>query len=131
LVQISYFIGIFAVAAGVSFLFHAYLACLRQTRLARPTVFALDILFWVGILALVAVCLFRINAGELRSYVWLALLSGVGWYYYRLYDRVKGWVDHMAHRLVACTRKNFRILVIPLHKICALRSLWRRQPPEA
>jgi hypothetical protein len=130
LVQLRHFVLVFVVAVALSLMFHFYCVCLRQARFTRRAVFWLDFLFWAALVAVAGVCLFFINAGELRGYVWLAFFCGGVWYYRRFSRRLRGRMEVGADCLAAFTRKSFRVFFIPLHKIRILtRRRFQSAPP--
>ncbi len=65
-----------------SLIFHYYQQTIRSMRVGRNSLYVMDIILWMIMIILIAAALLIINQGEIRVYVFIALLVG-GLVYYK------------------------------------------------
>ncbi len=80
--QVQYFFNTLLLGVVLGLFFHFYWMLLQNVRPGKRLVTLTDVLFCLFLLFLIGGALLFINAGDLRLYVWLALIVG-GWIYKR------------------------------------------------
>lgn len=83
LAQIQAFMLTFILGILAGLIFHYYQSTLRNIRIGRYLLYLLDLIMWIIMLIIMGIALLVINQGEIRAYVFIALISG-GLVYYRL-----------------------------------------------
>jgi spore cortex biosynthesis protein YabQ len=86
LAQIQAFMLTFILGILAGLIFHYYQSTLRNIRIGRYLLYLLDLIMWIIMLIIIGIALLVINQGEIRAYVFIALISG-GLVYYKLLAR--------------------------------------------
>lgn len=86
LAQIQAFLltSVLGIMAGL--IFHYYQLTIRSMRVGRYPLYALDVIMWIIMMIIIAAALLIINQGEMRVYVFIALVAG-GLVYYKWLSR--------------------------------------------
>jgi len=90
LAQIQAFLLTSILGIIASLIFHYYQLTIRSMRVGRYPLYAMDIILWIIMIIMIAAALLMINQGEMRVYVFIALLVG-GLVYYK-------WLSRYAHQ---------------------------------
>lgn len=81
-------------------IFHYYQLFIRQARVGKYTLYVMDLLLWLMLIALVFWAMICINQGEVRFYVLAALLIGILIYFRLLSVRFDRVLSYAASRNV-------------------------------
>jgi len=117
-----------------------YRAWQSAVRYRRTTVIMLDLFLWCVLAVLVWSLMLVLNGGEIRLYVFLALLTG-----YLIYRRMAGthitgawlWCARTICRIYRCVRRVINTLCLPLRwglrtarRIMRRLTMMRKSPPD-
>ena len=81
LAQIEAFMLTFMLGMMAGLIFHYYQSVIRSLRIGKYSLYLMDFILWILMIIFIAAALLLINQGEIRVYVFLALLVGGGAYY--------------------------------------------------
>lgn len=93
--------------AGLGLLFDTYRVVSGEFRFPRWLIPPLDLLYWLAGTVVVFRILFESNGGEVRLYVFLAILIGVSFYF----GLLSGYVVRTIRNLIETCRKIIRFLL--------------------
>jgi len=86
--QIQAFLLTFFLGAIAGLIFHYYQSTIRSLRIGRYLLYLMDFILWIIMIVIIGAALLVINQGEMRVYVFIALISGGGLYYKCLSQRL-------------------------------------------
>ena len=126
--QVQYFLRTVGLGLLLGLAFHFYWLLLRAARPSRRLITLTDALFSLFLLLLIGGALLLINAGEVRFYVWLALLLG-GWLYRKwLFERLAPGLEKLCRGIVRLGRRTARLgkTILRPVRICTqnVKGLW-------
>jgi len=111
--QIKAFFLTLVVGMMVGTLLHLYQASLRAAHPKRCCLYLMDFFIWMILILLVFSALLIINRGEMRVYVFIALILGIVLYYYRLSAGLDQPLNRLAQTLVMVNRTMMRFITWP------------------
>ena len=125
--QVQYFFSTAFLGIALGFFFHFYWLILRSVRPGKRLITLTDILFCFFLLLLLGGALLLINAGDLRFYVWLALLLG-GWIYKKwIFRPLSPFLETISRGLLKGCGFFTRFIGRPLWGLAKrLNRLWKR-----
>lgn len=132
LAQIEAFFLTFIVGMLAGLIFHYYQTTIRSLRVGRIVLYLMDFILWIMLIIIIAAALLVINQGEMRVYVFLALITGGAVYYLSLARRLQPPVYFLGKSTAYILRKIGDWTTKPLIKAAAwLREQYRmrRRPP--
>jgi len=84
---------------------------------------------WIFLIGIVFGILLWINLGEIRVYVFIALLTGIIIYYKKIAPQLKNRLSAIARMNSLFIRKGLNLFLVPLSKAwLILKSLFNRSP---
>ena len=86
--QIQAFLLTFFLGAIAGLIFHYYQSTIRSLRIGRYLLYLMDFILWIIMIVIIGAALLVINQGEMRVYVFIALICGGGIYYKCLAQRL-------------------------------------------
>jgi len=89
LVQIQAFLLTLVLGVAAGLIFHYYQLTIKSLRVGKYPLYAMDVILWIIMIIIIAGALLIINQGEMRVYVFIALLAGGLVYYKWLSQHVK------------------------------------------
>lgn len=120
--QIQAFLLTAILGTVASLIFHYYQLTVRSMRVGKKILYVMDVILWMIIIILTAAALLVINQGEIRVYVFIALIVG-GFVYY------KGLASYMRQPLWALGRATafmLRAIYSTARKPLVLAVNWLR-----
>lgn len=88
-VQIQAFLLTLVLGIIAGLIFHYYQLTIKSLRVGKYPLYAMDIILWIIMIVIIAAALLIINQGEMRVYVFIALLAGGLVYYKWLSQHIK------------------------------------------
>jgi len=79
--QIEAFLLTFLLGMIAGLIFHYYQSTIHNLRMSRYVLYLMDFILWIIMIIVIAAALFLINLGEIRVYVFIALVAGGAVYY--------------------------------------------------
>ncbi len=79
--QIEAFLLTFLLGMITGLIFHYYQSTIHNLRIGRYALYLMDFILWIIMIIIIAAALFLINQGEIRVYVFIALVAGGAVYY--------------------------------------------------
>lgn len=113
--QIQSFLLTLLVGMVLGVVIHYYQITIRKGRLKKHLLYALDFFLWITLMALIFVCLVLINLGEMRVYVFIALLGGALAYYRFGARYCSGFLSNCAQATVAVFSRIKDRLAVPVN----------------
>jgi spore cortex biosynthesis protein YabQ len=132
--QIKAFLLTFILGVLAGLIFHYYQTTIRNLRVGRIVLYLMDFMLWLILIIVIAAALLLINQGEMRVYVFLALLAGAGVYYASLAKRLQPPVLIMGRSTARFLRtlQNW-VVKPPIKMINWLKQQYRQRktpPPD-
>lgn len=112
-------------------IFHYYQLFIRQARVGRLSLYFLDMVLWIFIIALVFWAIICINQGEVRFYVLIAWLTGILVYFRTLSNKFHGLLFSLAGqnvRILGWTKRQLKRVENAV-KALFRKIIPRRDPP--
>jgi spore cortex biosynthesis protein YabQ len=79
--QIQAFLLTFFLGIVAGLIFHYYQLTIRSLRIGKYILYLMDFILWIIMIIIIAAALLVINQGEMRVYVFIALIAGGAVYY--------------------------------------------------
>lgn len=132
LAQIQAFLltSVLGIIAGL--LFHYYQLTIRSLRVGKYPLYAMDVVVWIIMLIVIAAALLIINQGEMRVYVFLALLAGGLVYYKCLAQHVQQPLNVLGRATAFMLKAVYANLTRPMVWVIIwlrTRDLRKQSPP--
>ena len=125
---LTYLLGIIA-----GFIFHFYQLMIKNRRVGKYSLYLMDLVLWIAMIVLVFTALLLINQGEMRIYVFIALLAGIISYYKCIAGYTQKPLSFTAGILVAIIKKTLFYSTQPIRKVIQIGSQlfkhWCQPPP--
>lgn len=109
--QVMTMLMMFVCGSALGIVMDVYRITARELRLSRMLTPLLDAAFWVAATWAVFRMLIRSNEGELRFYVFLALLIGL-WFYYKT---ASTWIQSLVVKIIDAGKWLMHILIQVFH----------------
>jgi spore cortex biosynthesis protein YabQ len=130
--QIEAFLLTFLLGMIAGLIFHYYQSTIHSLRIGRYVLYLMDFILWIIMIVVIAVALFLINQGEIRVYVFIALVAG-GIVYYKSLAR---YMQRPILCMGRATASMFQAIFSGLAKPLFIASTWlrtqfqkRKKPP--
>jgi len=120
LAQIEAFMLTFLLGMMAGLIFHYYQSIIRSLRVGKYSLYLMDFILWIIMIIFIAAALLLINQGEIRVYVFLALLAGGGAYYECLARPIGPTIKFMGQ----ATARVIQAVVSALAKPFILAMAW-------
>ncbi|MEA1960380.1 MAG: spore cortex biosynthesis protein YabQ [Bacillota bacterium] len=131
LFQVESFLLTFLLGILAGCMFHFYQLFLRNLKLRRISLYFLDFFWWIAMVCVISVGILLINQGEVRIYVFIALVLGVITYFRWGSSYTSQMLQKVAFSTVWLLQKGYRVTIFALRKIKQGGSkLIHRPPPE-
>jgi spore cortex biosynthesis protein YabQ len=104
----------------VGLIFHYYQSTIYSLRIGKYVLYLMDFILWIIMIFVIAVALFLINQGEIRVYVFIALVAG-GFVYYKSLAR---YMQRPILCMGRATASMFRTIFSGLAKPLVMSSTW-------
>ncbi len=122
--QIQAFFLTFILGIVTGFIFHYYQLTIRNLRIGRYLLYLMDFILCIIMIIIIAAALLLINQGEIRVYVFIALITGGAAYYKYLAKKLEPSVQSMGRftiwlskAIAALIAKPFLLLFSWAYKI--------------
>ena len=131
--QIEAFMFTFLVGIIAGLIFHYYQSTIHNLRIGRYVLYLMDFILWIIMIIVIAAALFLINQGEIRVYVFIALVAGGAVYYKCLAQYMQRPILFLGRATASVFQAIFSGLAKPL--VLAGTWLgdrykkWKRPPP--
>lgn len=113
----------------VGLIFNYYQLLIYYLNPLRWLLIVLDLILWVLLIGIVFGLLLWINLGEIRVYVFIALLTGIIIYYKKIAPRFNKRLSAIARMNGMLIFKGLDILVLPVRKVrVVLKSIFTKPP---
>ncbi len=113
----------------VGFIFNYYQLLIYYLNPLRWVLFLLDLILWILLIAIVFGLLLWINLGEIRVYVFIALITGILIYYKKMAPQLKKKLSSMARINGILVYKSLDMIMFPIRKIrIFLKSIFAKPP---
>jgi spore cortex biosynthesis protein YabQ len=103
---------ILGIAAGL--IFHYYQSTIRNWRLGKYLLYLMDFIWCIILIIIMAAALLLINQGEIRVYVFIALISGGVTYYKCLARKLQSSVQFLGRSTAYLFKKLGALITRPL-----------------
>jgi spore cortex biosynthesis protein YabQ len=131
LLQIKAFVLTLLLGIITGGIFQYYQLTVRSARPGKYSLYLLDFILWLFLILLVFVSLLLINQGEMRVYVFIALLAGVLIYYRYLWPRLMLPLTHAGQSTVAGLGAIVNLLQKPIGLIKGyIKKRSKIEPPS-
>lgn len=108
-------------------IFHYYQLLIRSIRLRKYSLYIMDFFLWMAMICVISVGILLINQGEVRIYVFIALVLGIIAYFQKIARRTSPLLQKTSKATLAVLRKTFHLLRWPFQR---LRKLIKKRPPD-
>lgn len=112
--QIQAFLLTFILGIIAGLILHYYQTTLRNFRIGRYLLYLLDLIMWIIMLIIIGIALLVINQGEIRAYVFIALITGGLVYYKQLAQHLQQPVTVLGRVTAFLASTVFSALTKPL-----------------
>jgi spore cortex biosynthesis protein YabQ len=120
--QIQAFFLTFILGIVAGLLFHYYQLTIRNLRLGKYLLYLMDFILCIIMIIIIAAALLLINQGEMRVYVFIALIAGGATYYKYLAEQLQPPVQflgrstaYLLKAVVELIAKTMRLFIAWLH----------------
>jgi len=120
--QIEAFLLTFLLGIIAGLIFHYYQSTIHNLRIGRYVLYLMDFILWIIMILVISAALFLINQGEIRVYVFIALIAGGAVYYKRLAQYMQRPILFLGQ----ATAFMFQAIFSGLAKPIVLASAWLR-----
>ncbi|MDD3364322.1 MAG: spore cortex biosynthesis protein YabQ [Syntrophomonas sp.] len=131
--QIEAFLLTFLLGMIAGLIFHYYQSTIHNLRIGRYILYLMDFILWIIMIIVIAAALFLINQGEIRVYVFIALVAGGAVYYKCLAQYMQRPILSLGRATVFMFQAIFSGLAKPIVFAGTwLRAQWqkcKRPPP--
>ncbi len=131
--QIEAFLLTFLLGMLAGLIFHYYQSTIHNLRMSRYVLYLMDLILWIIMIIVIAVALFVINQGEIRIYVFIALVVGGVVYYKRVAPRLQKPIQHLGKLTAFMFQAVWAGLTKPLAAggawILTQGRKWKKPPP--
>ncbi|PKM77524.1 MAG: hypothetical protein CVU90_06660 [Firmicutes bacterium HGW-Firmicutes-15] len=131
--QIEAFLLTFLLGMIAGLIFHYYQSTIHKLRIGRYVLYLMDFILWMIMIIVIAAALFLINQGEIRVYVFIALVAGGAVYYKCLAQYMQQPILFLGKATASVFQAIFSGLAKPLVLANSwLRDQckkWKRPPP--
>ena len=114
LVQIQAFLLTLVLGVIAGLIFHYYQLTIKNLRVGKYPLYAMDIILWIIMIIVIAAALLIINQGEMRVYVFIALLAGGLVYYKWLSQHIKQPLNVLGRATAFMLRAVYANLTRPM-----------------
>jgi len=87
----------------------------------------MDFFLWMGMICVISVGILLINQGEIRIYVFIALVLGIIAYYQKIARLTSPLLQKTSKATTVVLRKTLHLLCWPFQRV---RKLIRKPPPD-
>ena len=130
--QIEAFLLTFLLGMISGLIFHYYQSTMHNLRIGRYVLYLMDFILWIIMIIIIAAALFLINQGEIRGYVFIALVIGGAVYYKCLAQYMQRPILFLGRASALGFQAIFTFLAKPLVIVItwlgAQCQKWRRPP---
>jgi spore cortex biosynthesis protein YabQ len=120
--QIQAFFLTFLLGIIAGLIFHYYQSTIHNLRIGKYVLYLMDLILWIIMIIVIAVALFLINQGEIRVYVFIALVVGAIVYYKSL----ASYMQRPIHSMGRATALVFQAVFSGLTKPLVIAGNWFR-----
>ena len=125
--QVQYFCSTLLLGVILGLFFHFYWSLLRQVRPGKKLITLTDVLFCFFLFLFISGALLFINAGDLRLYVWLALVAGGCLYKQCLWKPLTPFFQSVSGGVLQIGRFFLHKIARPMCKMVqTLHRLWKK-----
>ena len=130
LAQIEAFVLTSILGFVAGFIFDYYQAIIRGIRVKRGPQYLLDFTVWIFMILMVGLALLLINQGEIRAYVFIALLAGAIIYFRYMSRFIRQPVDLLGKATAHWLRSLGQSVIRPFQQIRSWLKAWYQQRHE-
>lgn len=112
-------------------IFQYYQLTVRSARPGKYSLYLLDFILWIFLIMVVFISMLLINQGEMRIYVFLALIAGVFIYYRYLWQRLLQPLSQAGQNTAAGLDAMFNMLNKPIILIKNYIKEHKKSPPPS
>jgi spore cortex biosynthesis protein YabQ len=128
--QIEAFSLTFILGLVAGLIFHYYQLTIRNIEIRRYSLYLLDFLLWMGMICVVSVGILLINQGEVRSYVFIALVLGVITYFRSIARYTSPSLQTIAQAGISLLRTTSRMIRGPFNRtVTWIKQVLRKRVP--